>query len=222
MPASKEGHQSFTTLSTEPIDLLHFVTEQCLLAYEQEDNIDPLLLSERIMDRPEFPMHATVHHYLVPAVLLTFARKAQGHGREVLERDLAAAKTRAENMPGGACGFLGACGASVGVGIFLSLMTDTTPLSPKTWGLVNEGTALALLSIAKTGGPRCCKRCTWLSIQAAREKIESIFKLTVPNSVSFVCNFHHRNPQCIGRRCPFYANHEGSVSTRENQQDVRS
>lgn len=189
----------------ETKDLYGFVTDECVNAFLSPQPIDPIALATEIMEGRDFPLHSPVHHYLVPAVLLSAARKAQGNNLDVLKADLQLAKERAGNMPGGSCGYLGACGACVGVGIFLSLMTDTTPLSPKTWSFVNMATANALQSIASFGGPRCCKRCTWLSILSVKEQIESVLNLTMPFTDSPRCGFSDINDLCIRVKCPFFA-----------------
>ena len=54
------------------------------------------------------------------------------------------------------------------------------------------------------GGPRCCKRDSWLAILAAvdfvRERLGVEMARTVP-----VCPYSRHNSQCIGSRCPFSA-----------------
>lgn len=59
------------------------------------------------MELDGFPIHAPVHHYLVPAVLLTACRMAQGHPPEVLGRDLALALERSRNVPAAPAVFTG-------------------------------------------------------------------------------------------------------------------
>lgn len=188
----------------EMIRLQTVVTEACLHAYRTEATIDPILLSVEIMKQPEFPMHAPIHHQLVPAVLLTAARKVQGRPIEMLERDLSLARERAACVPGGACGNMGACGACVGVGIAISLLTDASPLSTTGWVYANRGTAHALDAIAEVGGPRCCKRTTWLSTMRARELFESILNHPLKWTDKVVCEFHDRNRECLREACPFY------------------
>ena len=65
-------------------------------------------------------------------------------------------------------------------------------------------TARALDSIGRVGGPRCCKRDSWLAILAAvdfvRERLRVEMERTVP-----VCPYSRHNSQCIGSRCPFWA-----------------
>ena len=55
----------------------------------------------------------------------------------------------------------------MGTGIFISLITDATPLSKEDWGLANRMTAASLNTIAEHGGPRCCKRDSFLAIMDA-------------------------------------------------------
>ena len=56
----------------------------------------------------------------------------------------------------------------------------------------------------QVGGPRCCKRDSWLAILAAvdfvRERLRVEMERTVP-----VCPYSRHNSQCIGSRCPFWA-----------------
>jgi hypothetical protein len=179
------------------------VTDGCLSAFDRGESADAVALADSLMQMPGFPMHYPVHHYLVPAVLLTVCRKKQGHGREVLERDLATALDRARKVPGGSCGFMGACGAAVGVGIFWSVITDATPVSGESWAYGNRATAKALLAMAEIGGPRCCKRCTWLALLSTAEQISGVLGLSVEMETP-VCCYHDHNQECLKNSCPFY------------------
>ena len=84
----------------------------------------------------------------------------------------------------------------------MAIITDSTPLAEEAWGLSNQMTAKALESIGKNGGPRCCKRDSYLSILAAidfvAEKLNIHMEKTTP-----VCTRSRQNNQCIGKRCPF-------------------
>ena len=65
-------------------------------------------------------------------------------------------------------------------------------------------TARALKNIGRVGGPRCCKRDSFLAILAAvdftKEHLGVEMERTIP-----VCSYSGRNNQCIGKRCPFSA-----------------
>ena len=179
------------------------ITEYCLAAWDTGEVADVVALATGAMEMPGHPVHYPTHHYLVPAVLLTAARKAQGHGRDVIERDLAEAQERAREVPGGSCGFQGNCGAAVGTGIFWSVITDTAPVSADNWGDANRATGKALLTLAEYGGPRCCKRCSWLALQSVVPDAQR--KLALPITASMPrCGFHEQNAECIKGRCPFF------------------
>jgi hypothetical protein len=165
------------------------------------DGRDPVALATALMRHPAVKMHGPEHHYLVPAALLAaWSAATDAPGRDRL---LAEARRRSDTVVGGSCGFHGACGSGVGVGIFASLATGATPLSGPSWGQANRATARALQVIGDVGGPRCCKRTTWLALLAgirfAREELGVRMAASAPR-----CEFHHRNDDCLRRDCPFY------------------
>lgn len=162
---------------------------------------DPVALATSLMRHPSVKMHGPEHHFLVPAALLaTWANATPGPDRAGL---LAEARRRSDTVVGGSCGFHGACGSGVGVGIFASLATGATPRSGASWGQANRATAQALQVIGDVGGPRCCKRTTWLALLAgirfAREELGVTLEGRGPR-----CEFHGRNADCLKRDCPFY------------------
>ena len=181
------------------------ITEACLAHYEAHlgEATDPLALAASIMATPGFPMHYPCHHYLVPAVLLTVCRAAQQKPGVNLQAELDLALERALTVPGGACGFHGCCGAAVGVGIFWSVITDAAPVSGKPWAIANGATGTALLSLAEIGGPRCCKRCSWMSMESTLPKIRELLKLELPVSKPD-CAFWEGNHECLRKKCPYY------------------
>ena len=167
-----------------------------------ETSADPIAIVRKMMDLPFCHMHGPEHHVMVGAALLTAYKNAGG--QLDLEDALREMYRRGKSVPGGACGFWGACGAGISAGQFLAIATASTPLAVEPWGLSNQMTARALDSIGKVGGPRCCKRDSFLSILAAvdfaREQLGVEMAGTVP-----VCSYSGQNNQCIGKRCPFSA-----------------
>jgi len=111
---------------------------------------------------------------------------------------------RAGNVLGGFCGFYGNCGAGVGTGIFLSLITDSTPLSTDGWRMSNLMTAQSLMTIAEHGGPRCCKRDTFLAIHEATQFLKENFDISLDTSPQIECQFSALNKECLELKCPFY------------------
>ena len=166
-----------------------------------ETSRNPLEILEKMMDMPFCHMHGPEHHVMVGAALLTAYKNAGG---EIdLERALEEMYSRGKQVPGGACGFWGACGAGISAGQFMAIATRSTPLAKEPWGLSNRMTSKALESIGEVGGPRCCKRDSYLSILAAvdfaGEQLGVEMTRTVP-----MCSHSVQNNQCIGDRCPFF------------------
>lgn len=184
------------------------VTEKCLEHYEQVEEKNPWELATDIMDIEGFPMHCPVHHYLIPAVLLTACRKARRAPEDQLRQGLEEAKNRAQKVLPGFCGLFGACGTAVGVGIFMSIFTETTPYSGASWSTVNEATARCLLHIAEIEGPRCCKRTTYLALECARDIIEEKLGIALEKPERVKCKYSKQNNECKGSDCPFYSGEE--------------
>lgn len=163
---------------------------------------DPAEILDRLMDLPFCHMHGPEHHVLVGAALLTACRNA---GAELeLPAALAEMLDRGRKVPGGACGFWGACGAGVSAGMCVSILSRATPLSGENYGLANRMTARALAAIGAVGGPRCCKRNAWLTLREATAFLRE--ELGIPlEQTDIVCTRSAQNNQCIGARCPFRA-----------------
>ena len=190
----------------------HYVCDTCHFATANEfiekfclhtDLTDPIQMATEIMNHPSVKMHGPEHHFLVPAVLYTATINISGK-ETGFEKKISQIKHRAEQVAGGFCGFHGACGAAIGTGICMSILTQTTPLSTKGWKLANYQTASALTEIAEHGGPRCCKRNTYLAILNARQMIKKEFDISLPVKENFKCSFTHKNKECLHEECPFF------------------
>lgn len=163
-----------------------------------------LELMQHAWASPDFPMHCPEHHFLVPAVLLTAYRRLKNDPKSRLEDDLATAEERAKNLLAGFCGWYGACGAAVGSGVFLSLLTDTSPYSTDTWALVIRLTSECLRDIAATGGPRCCKRVCLTTLKTTAAFMRDNMQLDIGELPQINCNYHQRNAECKKTACPYY------------------
>lgn len=165
-----------------------------------ETSPDPVAILEHLMDQPFCHMHGPEHHVMVGAALLTAYRNAGGDID--LRQALSEMMRRGKSVPGGACGFWGACGAGISAGMFMSIISRSSPLSVEPFALSHLTTARALERIGTVGGPRCCKRDSYLSILAASELVNEHFPVELgPSDV--ICRYSAQNAQCIGERCPF-------------------
>ena len=186
----------------------HYVCSDChtqgmssILGFcQSETSKNPLEIIEKMMSMPFCHMHGPEHHVIVGAALLTAYKNAGG---EVdFEKALLEMYRRGKSVPGGTCGFWGACGAGISAGQFVSIITQSTPLTVKPWSLSNQMTSRALGSISEHGGPRCCKRDSYLAILAAVDFVAENLGIQM-EVCKPVCTRSHMNNQCIGRQCPF-------------------
>lgn len=186
----------------------HYVCNEChmqgidsiLGVCLSETSKDPIEILNKLMALPFCHMHGPEHHIMVGAALLTAYKNAGG---EIdLEKALLEMRNRGKSVPGGACGFWGACGAGVSTGMFVSIATASTPLTVEPFSLSHKMTARSLNAIGEVGGPRCCKRDSYLSILQAVDFVKENLGVEMETS-DVVCDFSSQNSQCIGKRCPF-------------------
>jgi len=180
------------------------ITGICEDYFKSDDVKTAWDLAEYCMDIEGIPMHHPAHHYIVPAVLLAVCHRGQGSGIEQFRDDLEIASTRAKNVLPGFCGWYGACGCCVGVGIFMSVYTKTDPHSKESWSWANRSTAEALLKISEYTGPQCCKRNTYLALESAEKIIAEFLKMDIEHPAEVRCKYNKGNKNCKGRKCPFF------------------
>lgn len=176
------------------------IRQACLAA----DATDPVALFDLVVAHPSVKMHGPEHHFLVPAVLLAAYYNHLDQPERKREA-LGEADARSKHILGGFCGFHGNCGAGVGAGTFVSIVTGATPLSTRAWSWANELTGRCLLRIAKHGGPRCCKRNSYLALLEAVAFLEERMEVSLPVARAVRCTMSERNHECLGARCPFHA-----------------
>ncbi len=191
--ACEAGHYVCNECHTQGMDSVFGI---CLA----ETSKDPIVIVRKLMALPFCHMHGPEHHVLVGSALLTAYKNAGGELD--LQKALAEMQARGKQVPGGACGFWGACGAGVSAGMFVSIATGSTPLAEKAWGLSNQMTSAALGAIGEVGGPRCCKRDSYLAILQAVEFAKAHLGVEMELG-EFKCIHSAQNNQCIEKRCPF-------------------
>ena len=187
------GHYVCNECHTQGIDSIFSV---CLA----EQGKSPIAILNKLMAQPFCHMHGPEHHILVGAALLTAYKNAGGDID--LPKALLEMRNRGSCVPGGACGFWGACGAGISAGMFVSIISGSTPLAKEEFGLSHKMTAASLSAIGAVGGPRCCKRDSYLSILQAIDFAREHFAIEMEKEEPR-CRFSPQNRQCIGKRCPF-------------------
>lgn len=175
------------------------IKKECLKSTEK----DPIELIFRIMQKDYINIHGPEHHVLDGSCFLTALHNA---GVEFdLEKALDEMIGRGGKMPGATCGQWGVCGSAASVGAALSIIHETGPLSRDRYYRDNlRLVSQALGKISDAGGPRCCKRNAFLSLQTAVDFVKVQYGVELP-AKDIACIFSDRNKQCLGSACPFFA-----------------
>lgn len=188
----------------------HFVCDAChaqdaldvirhICAHSQETDL--IAHFARIRGHPSVPMHGPEYHAMIPAIILTAYRNSGGQiGADRIE----AAITRGRGVAGGFCGFMGVCGAAVGVGIAFSLILDATPIKALERKRVQGAVQAALTDIARFKAARCCQRDGWLALKKAAALSATLLPVQLTADHPLVCTQMHKNPECLGRGCPLH------------------
>ncbi len=175
--------------------------DSCVAVCLEETSKNPVIILNKMMSQPFCHMHGPEHHIMVGMALLTAYKNSGGNIK--LKEALVEMNSRGRMVPGGACGFWGACGAGISTGMFISIVTGSTPLGKDNFGLSHKMTASALSAIGDIGGPRCCKRDSYLSILQAVDFVKENLGIHMERP-SIGCSYSCQNNQCIGKRCPFF------------------
>jgi hypothetical protein len=187
----------------------HHICEACQLADLPEmvervcagtEETDPAAIVNLMMKHPLVVMHSQQHHVLVaPAVLAALANTGQ---YTLKPGRIAAAIKRTAEVPFAVCGTRGECGAAVGVGALVSILSGASYMKDRERSLALQATAEALQAIAAGGGPRCCKQSVYLSLETVVSFLERELDLHLPLSIH--CEFAARNEECKQERCAYY------------------
>lgn len=179
-------------------DKYTLIKNECMKAKTK----DPIELILEIMGKDYINMHGPEHHMLDGSCLLTALHNAGVDFN--LEHALDEMMVRSAKMPGATCGQWGMCGSTSSVGAALAIIHETGPLSHNQYYKDNLTlVSQALGKIAEVGGPRCCKRNAFLSLQTAVDFVKKQYNINLPKH--FVqCNFSEQNKQCLGKECPYF------------------
>lgn len=188
----------------------HFVCDDCrgeammqLLEgmLEQEHSADPVELFMKLRQAKEFPMHGPEHHPLVAAAFLVAYHNA--HGEPSWEAILEALQTAASDLPGGSCGFWGACSAGLAIGIAFCAILDSSPTAGEKRAAAHRVVADVLGRFGCLPGARCCRRESLVALQAACELSGQVLPQALETHYQVKCEQAADNPECLGPDCPY-------------------
>jgi len=166
---------------------------------------DLITLLKRIRSHPAIPMHGPEHHAMIPGIILAAFRNSGG---ELAGDTINIGIDRGAEIPGGACGFWGACGAAIGTGIAVSAIFSATPLTPSPRQTAQDFSAKILSTIAQFKGGRCCQRETWLALTETARLSKKILQVQLTANDTLACDQYLKNRECIGKACPLWKNRD--------------
>ncbi len=162
---------------------------------------NPITLFIKIANRDFVRIHGPEHHVLDGACILTAYKNSGGDIN--LKEGLDHIEKEGLRMPGGICGYWGFCGSTSSVGVALSFIEKTGPLTKDgSWGEHLLYSAEALKRLGELKGPRCCKRDAYISIITGVDFINSHYDIKIDKTIP-VCGFYMKNEQCLNEQCPF-------------------
>lgn len=156
---------------------------------------------EELLALPYLPMHGPEHHAMAGLSLLLACERAEV---EVPENYIEETIRRAMQIPGGTCGYHGACGAAVSLGVAVSIITNATPLTGLARGMAHRATAMALMNCGDDEA-RCCKRALRRTVSTGRDFFAGELGIEFPPQTSDqFCTDISRNRECAKGHCPYF------------------
>lgn len=191
----KEGH--YVCDACHAKEALEVIEHICKTSKER----DMLKLFQQIREHPSIPKHGPEHHAMVPAIIVTAYKNSGG---KVSESALKTALSRGSSVMGGACGFLGICGAASGVGIGFAILLESSPVAKKARSQAQKVTYAVLGKIAEYEAARCCHREVWTALNIASSLSETFFNVKLLAEMETKCDQKKFNQYCYGKECPIF------------------
>lgn len=194
----------------------HFVCDTCHSSdaveflqrlAELDRSTNPKEVADKAMSHPSFKFHGPEHHGLVPAAIL-IAMKNRGlarlDGTPVTFEMILEGIRRGMKIPGGFCGYAGACGACIGAGIATALFVGSTPIKGPERTISHKATTDALY-LSQDGLRRCCKRATYIGLTASMDLLRSEYGVDLGESPTYQsCKFSSKSRDCEEEACQYF------------------
>ena len=156
---------------------------------------------EELIRLPGLPMHGPEHHAMAGLALLLASERA---GVKLPGDYIEETIRRSMQIPGGTCGYHGACGGAVSMGVAVSIITGATPVTGLARGMAHRATAMALLNCGDDEA-RCCKRALRKTVSTGRGFFAEELGINFPLPVGrHFCTDIARNRECARGQCPYF------------------
>ncbi|MBO8091759.1 MAG: methyltransferase domain-containing protein [Prosthecochloris sp.] len=191
----REGH--YVCDSCHADDAVDVIRHICLTTGET----DMLKLFEHIRSHPAINMHGPEYHAMVPGIILATYRNLGG---DIIDMNIESGINRGTSITGGACGFMGICGAAAGAGTAFSIMLKANPLKAEERKTAQQVTADILRRIAQLSAARCCQRDCWIALKTSAELSSRLLDIPLKAEHTIICTQKKLNNECPGDLCPVF------------------
>ncbi|MBN1458855.1 MAG: hypothetical protein JXA57_04915 [Armatimonadetes bacterium] len=158
-------------------------------------------LEDLLNQGDDSPVNGVWHHALVGEILLVCLRNA---GHEISEDLIDEVVDRGRQIPGGACGFLGTCGALDSASSAYSILLGSTPVATEPRERLLRFSAKLVARLAEIGGSRCCKKSSYAALETAREEFAKVGFELPEEKFEGRCPFFAANETCDGEACVYF------------------
>ncbi|HLP58046.1 MAG TPA: DUF5714 domain-containing protein [Candidatus Deferrimicrobium sp.] len=188
----------------------HYTCEECRLAAPAEaiervcletGGRNPREIADLLMRHPAFKDHGIEHHLLVAPVIL--AALANVNETRVDKAKIQAALKRLMDIPIGVCGSRGDCGACVGAGAAVAIISGTSANPKLGRSRALKATGKALLRLAEMGGVRCCKQSVYVALETCCRLLSEELNISMEME-PITCAFSPKITDCKKGSCPYY------------------
>jgi len=147
------------------------------------------------------PVNGVWHHALVGEILLVCLRNA---GYDLPEEVIDEVIDRGRQIPGGACGFLGTCGALDSASSAYAILLGSTPVATEPREQLLRFSAKLVARLAEIGGSRCCKKSSYTALEVAQEEFAKLGFELPKEAFKGRCPFFAFNETCDGEACVYF------------------
>ena len=177
-------------------------TDLAALVARQTGHTHPAAALDELLSQGEgTPVHGVWHHALVGELLLLCLRNA---GYSISEELVDEVVDRGRQIPGGACGFLGTCGALDSAASAYAILLGSTPVATEPRERLLRFSAKLAAHLAGIGGSRCCKKSSYAALEVARDGFAQLGFELPEEKFEGRCRFFAQNDTCDGVECVYF------------------
>jgi hypothetical protein len=177
-------------------------TTLATMAARQLTGTKPAEMLEELLGGQEgMPVCGVWHHALAGEILLLCLKNARYQiGDDLIDEVV----ERGRLIPGGACGFMGVCGALNSTTSAYAILLGSTPVATEARERLLRFSSRLAARLAEIGGSRCCKKSTYAALELAQGEFAKLGFELPGEEFAGRCKFFADNETCDGAECVYF------------------